>query len=171
VSSSLGAGARTKRILPQIRAMRADDLDRVLEIEIASYSMPWSLATFRTLLRRRDADLLVAEYDDELELAGYAASWYVLDQAELGNIAVAEPFRGLGIGALLVETALLRAERRGAREIFLEVRPSNGPALRLYRRFGFREAGRRPDYYSKPVEDALVMRRPLDAGRHTIPSL
>jgi [ribosomal protein S18]-alanine N-acetyltransferase len=148
-----------RREPPQIRPMRLTDLDDVLAIEAASYTMPWSEATFRNLLRRRDADLVVAEYDGAV--AGYAASWYVLDQAELGNVAVAAPWRGRGIGAQLVTAALAHAAQRGVREIFLEVRPSNPTAQRLYERFGFRQVGRRANYYSRPSEDAIVMRRPI----------
>jgi [ribosomal protein S18]-alanine N-acetyltransferase len=144
---------------PRIRSMTHADLDRVMEIELESYAMPWSEATFRGLLRRRDAELVVVEIGETI--VGYTASWYVLDQAELGNVAVAADRRGRGLGALLVESALLRAERWGAREIFLEVRPSNRFARRLYERFGFLEVGRRANYYSRPEEDALVMRRAL----------
>jgi [ribosomal protein S18]-alanine N-acetyltransferase len=144
-----------------IRAMRPADLPQVMSIEHASYTMPWSEPTFRSLLRRADAELIVAAHGDEV--AGYAAAWYVLDQAELGNVAVAEPWRRRGIGALLVDEALHRAGRRGVREVFLEVRPSNAAARQLYARFAFREVGRRTGYYSRPVEDALVLRRMLAA--------
>jgi [ribosomal protein S18]-alanine N-acetyltransferase len=146
--------------VPRLRPMRFPDLERVLEIELASYSMPWSEATFRGLLRRRDADLVVAEAAGTI--IGYTASWYVVDQSELGNVAVDAAWRGRGVGALLVENALRRAAERDIREVFLEVRPSNVTARSLYERLGFREVGRRSRYYSLPSEDALVMRRPLD---------
>jgi ribosomal-protein-alanine N-acetyltransferase len=84
-----------------------------------------------------------------------------VDQAELGNVAVADEWRGRGIGARLLREVLDRAGRRGMREIFLEVRPSNHVAQRLYERHGFREVGRRRNYYLEPPEDALVMRSPV----------
>jgi ribosomal-protein-alanine N-acetyltransferase len=141
----------------RIRRMSADDLPVIMTIETSSYTVPWSEATFRGLLRRADADLVVAEFDGVP--IGYACSWFVIDQGELGNVAVAEPWRNRGVGAKLVETVLERALERGAREMFLEVRPSNAAAQRLYEAFGFREVGRRRNYYAEPPEDALVMRR------------
>lgn len=140
-----------------IRSMRSIDLSDVMDIEFDSYSMPWGEATFRGLLRRVDADLLVAESAGTL--VGYAACWFVVDQGELGNVAVASDWRRRGVGARLVHAVLDRAAARGAREVFLEVRPSNTTAQRLYLRFGFEPVGRRRNYYVAPAEDAIVMRR------------
>jgi [ribosomal protein S18]-alanine N-acetyltransferase len=145
------------------RAMTESDLDRVLEIERSSFTMPWTEATFRGLLRRRDAHLFVAEASSEV--LGYAVVWVVVDQAELGDIAVAADWRGRGLGRLLLDTVLERARREGVRQLFLEVRPSNEGALRLYQRYGFEEVGRRRNYYSDPREDALVLRRTME--RHS----
>lgn len=142
--------------------MRTDDLPRVMQIETAAYSTPWTEATFRGLLRRRDVDLLVAEierYREEPELVGHAVFWVVVDQGELGNIAVAPEWRRRGVGTLLLEEVLDCARERAAREIFLEVRASNVGAQRLYEAHGFRQTSRRRRYYTHPVEDALVLRR------------
>jgi ribosomal-protein-alanine N-acetyltransferase len=139
-----------------VRDMVEADLTRVLEVEVLSYSVPWSEATFRGLLRRRDAELVVACEDDHI--IGHAIYWYVLDQGELGNVAVAPEARGSGIGAVLVAEVVKRASKRGVRELFLEVRPSNAPARHLYGKFGFEQVGRRKNYYQEPVEDALVLR-------------
>ncbi len=143
-----------------IRTMTAEDLPVVFDIELASYSMPWGIDTFRGLLRRRDAEALVAEQHGRI--LGYAIYWWVVDQAELGNVAVTASARGQGIGAALVMAVLARAARRAVREVFLEVRPSNPTARRLYERLGFRLVGRRRNYYVRPTEDALVMRRALE---------
>jgi ribosomal-protein-alanine N-acetyltransferase len=142
-----------------IRRMRSSDLTRVMEIELVCFTMPWSEATFRGLLRRTDADLLIAEQRGDI--AGYAAFWAVLDQGELGNVSVAPGWRRRGIGQRLVKAVLTRAADRGVREVFLEVRVSNVGAQKLYHRYGFEEVGRRRNYYLEPVEDALVMRREL----------
>lgn len=139
-----------------IRRMRTVDLERVMQIELATFTMPWSESTFRGLLRRTDSDLLVAEVRGEL--AGYTVFWAVTDQGELGNVAVAAEFRGKGIGRLLVDAVLDVATERGVREIFLEVRKSNAGAQNLYKTFGFYEVGKRKNYYLEPVEDALVMK-------------
>ena len=143
-----------------IRPMVAADLGRVIAIENASYTMPWSDETFRTLILRGDAEAIVA--DDAGEVVGYAVFWWVVDQAELGNVAVDGAHRRRGIGELLVPTTIERARGRCMRELFLEVRPSNPVAQRLYERLGFVHVGRRRNYYVRPTEDALVMRRGLE---------
>lgn len=140
----------------RIRALRGTDVDRVLEIEKQSFSTPWRDSTFRGLLRRTDTDLLGAF--QEHRLVGYAIAWTIIDQSELGNVAVAPEARGLGIGRMLVDAMLRRLRHRSVAECFLEVRVSNEVAQNLYRGFGFEVVGRRRAYYSEPVEDALVMR-------------
>jgi len=143
-----------------LRPMQAGDLATVMDIEQVSYTMPWTESTFRGLLRRRDADLVVA--DAVGRVVGYAVAWSVVDQCELGNVAVSADWRGLGIGRSLVLEVLQLARGRDVGEVFLEVRPSNPVAQRLYASLGFRLVGRRKNYYFEPVEDALVMRLGLD---------
>jgi ribosomal-protein-alanine N-acetyltransferase len=140
----------------RIRRMRDADLPRVLEIENVSFSTPWKETTFTGLMRRTDTDLYVAELDGTV--VGYTACWTVIDQSELGNVAVAEEARGRGVGGALVDTVVERVKERGAREVFLEVRESNLTAQAIYRERGFQVVGRRRSYYAKPTEDALVMR-------------
>lgn len=142
-----------------LRDMTGDDVATVVAIERASYSIPWSEATFRGLLRRHDAEMVTAESAGRV--IGYAAFWCVVDQGELGNVAVSSEWRGAGIGARLVLDVLHRAARRDVREVFLEVRPSNTVARRLYEQLGFRPVGRRRNYYQAPAEDAIVLRRPV----------
>jgi [ribosomal protein S18]-alanine N-acetyltransferase len=142
-----------------LRDMQPTDVPSVVRIENESYSVPWSDSTFRGLLRRRDAELVVATVNEKV--IGYAVFWCVLDQGELGNVAVTGSHRGAGVGDRLVAEVIRRAAHRGIREIFLEVRPSNAVARRLYERFGFTHVGRRRNYYQEPVEDALVLRRPV----------
>jgi ribosomal-protein-alanine N-acetyltransferase len=139
-----------------LRTMIEADLPNVLAVENSSYSIPWSETTFRGLLRRSDAELVVAT--DDASIIGHAVYWYVLDQGELGNVAVAPPARGRGVGAMLVKEIVARASKRGVRELFLEVRPSNTHARTLYGKFGFEQVGRRRNYYQEPTEDALVLR-------------
>jgi ribosomal-protein-alanine N-acetyltransferase len=140
-----------------LRDMEESDLPRVLEVENASYSVPWSALTFRGLLRRPDAEVIVATESERI--IGHSVYWHVLDQAELGNVAVAPEARARGIGARLVAEIIERASRRGVRELFLEVRPSNANARHIYQKFGFEQVGRRRNYYQLPTEDALVLRR------------
>jgi len=139
-----------------LRLMRAGDVPEVCRIERQSYGVPWSELTFRGLLQRRDAELLVAEQAGVL--AGYAVFWQVLDQGELGNVAVDPAWRRRGLARRLVAAVMERAAARGVRELFLEVRPSNTGARQLYESLGFSRVGQRRNYYQEPVEDALVMR-------------
>jgi ribosomal-protein-alanine N-acetyltransferase len=81
-----------------------------------------------------------------------------MDEGEIANLAVAPDWRGRGIGALLLVTAITAARSRDATALYLEVRDSNDAARALYAAHGFLEVGRRRRYYRKPVEDALVLR-------------
>jgi ribosomal-protein-alanine N-acetyltransferase len=142
-----------------LRPLSFADLPAIMEIERVSFTTPWREATFEGLLRRSDSDLIGGTRIGRL--VGYCVCWTVGDQAELGNVAVALEERGRGTGRRLIEAALERVRQRGARECFLEVRESNVIARSLYERCGFQAIGRRRNYYTRPVEDALVMRRDL----------
>lgn len=141
---------------PVLRVMDRADLPRVMEIERASFTTPWTRATFLGLLDRPDSYLVVAEIEGRV--VAYAVFWQVLDQAELGDIAVDPEWRRRGVGARVLEHVLDRAAEQGVRELYLEVRESNRTAQRLYERYGFRIVGRRRNYYSGPREDARVLR-------------
>jgi len=143
-----------------LRTMRLSDLPSVLHIEQRSFSIPWQESTFRGLLRRRSSALMVAE--DAGVLVGYAVLWFAADEAELGDIAVLPEARNRGLGRWILEGALREAGRRGAEQVYLEVRDGNADARRLYEKAGFETVGTRPSYYSEPVEDAILMRRRLD---------
>jgi ribosomal-protein-alanine N-acetyltransferase len=148
-----------------LRPMQETDLRQVLHIERRSFTIPWSDATFRGLLRRQSTAMLVAERAGRV--VGYAVLWFAADEAELGDMAVLPEARRRGLGRWLLDAALAEAARRGARRVYLEVRESNGAARGLYERAGFEAAGVRPDYYSEPKEDAILMTRSLetDSGR------
>jgi [ribosomal protein S18]-alanine N-acetyltransferase len=144
-----------------IRGMRVSDLDAVMQIEYVAFTMPWSSLTYRNLLRRRDADLYVAESPED-GVVGYAALWGVLDEGELGTLAVEPRRRNRGVARRLLERVLQRGRERGMRAIFLEVRVSNTPAQRLYAGYDFQQVGVRRNYYAFPLEDALVLRRAIE---------
>lgn len=140
--------------------MTPADLPAVVAIERSSFTTPWTESTFRSLLERKGTGLWVAEAGASSgEIAGYTVVWAVREQAELGNVAVAEGFRRRGVATRLVNTVLDWLGARGVRELYLEVRESNRAARDLYERLGFRPIGRRKRYYSRPPEDALVLRR------------
>lgn len=142
----------------RIRDMRAVDLAQVVEIESDCFATPWSARTFLNLLRRPNAALYVAE-NNLGDVLGYAVAWFSGPECELGDLAVRPDRRRGGIGLALVRAILDEARARGAHEVFLEVRESNEGARKLYERVGFEASGRRPRYYTDPVEDAVIMRR------------
>ncbi len=145
-----------------VRAMRPADLDQVMLIERRSFTAPWEESTFRGLMRRPSAALLVAEFGEDL--AGYSVMWFAADEGELGDIAVTPERRGTGVGRLLLRESIAVAVSRGTRALYLEVRESNAVARGLYVAFGFAVVGVRKQYYTEPVEDAIVMKLALQDG-------
>lgn len=147
-----------------IRPAAAADLPRIAEIERRSFSDPWSAASFRSLLDEPHGWFAVAVDDDGErggEVLGYAVAWFVVDEGEIANLAVAPAARRRHIGAALLDAAIAAGAAQGAETIFLEVRESNAAARTLYASRGFAEIGRRRGYYRRPVEDAVVMRLEL----------
>lgn len=143
-----------------VRPAAEIDLDAIHAIECASFGDPWALDGFRDLLDHPRAKMEVAVGGDG-ELLGYAVAWYVADESEIANLAVAPTARRNGVGALLLDRILRAAAEFGAQTVFLEVRESNEEARKLYEARGFAVAGKRTKYYRKPDEDALIMRRKL----------
>lgn len=130
------------------------------QIELACFSDPWSEASFASELQNPISLWLAAEVDGAL--AGYAGSQTVFEDADIMNIAVAEPFRRQGIGQALLEALLAALRQNGVETVALEVRKSNAPAIALYEKLGFTLAGVRPNYYFKPREDALILKKKLE---------
>ena len=150
---------------PRLRAATRADVDAVARLEAASFSDPWTKASFAQLIDNAAVAFLVAEQAGAPGTPiAYVVAWFAADEAEIANIAVAEHARGAGIGALLLDAALAEARRRAARYVFLEVRESNAAARALYAARRFVEVGRRRAYYRRPQEDALVLRRDAHPG-------
>ncbi|MBI1808871.1 MAG: ribosomal protein S18-alanine N-acetyltransferase [Gemmatimonadetes bacterium] len=144
----------------RFRSAEARDLEAVHALEVASFSDPWPLAGFRELLDQSHVDFDVAESETG-ELLGYLVALRAADEAEVANLAVHANARRGGIGRALLDAFLARAPAAGVRAVYLEVRESNLAARALYASRGFVQAGRRRQYYRKPVEDALILRRAL----------
>ncbi len=96
--------------------------------------------------------------DKEGQVAGFLIARCDLEEWELENVVVVPEHRHSGIGGQLVGALLHQAGEAGATSVLLEVRESNDPARQLYKKFGFLEAGRRPNYYANPAEDALLLK-------------
>jgi len=145
-------------IAVKIESLRPDDVEKVVQLEIASGLSSIGPALYAAKLEDSRELLLVARPLDnpDLIVALFSAT-IVIDELQIDNIAVDRSFRGRGIAGDLLKFALRAAFDRGARTAVLEVRRSNLPAIRLYRSSGFVVAGARPAYYRNPDEDALIM--------------
>lgn len=141
-----------------IRPMQDKDVPQVAELEAKIFSLPWSEDSFRKILTFPEQILLVAE---EEEVCGYGILFIAADQADVSNIAVDPAWRGQGIGDRLMKEMLSHAHEAGVKEVFLEVRESNAPAIGLYKKYGFEQISVRKGYYDEPKEDALLMRADL----------
>ncbi|MGG6432855.1 ribosomal protein S18-alanine N-acetyltransferase [Anoxybacillus sp. D401a] len=138
------------------RFMTLQDLDRIVEIEQLSFTLPWSRSSFyQELTSNPYARYIVMEYDGQI--IGYCGMWLVMDEAHITNIAVLPQFRGKKLGEALMKQAMALAREEGAQTMTLEVRVSNIVAQSLYRKLGFLNGGIRKRYYSDNQEDALVM--------------
>ena len=140
----------------KIDTMEMADLDDVMEIEHASFSLPWSRWMFeRELMDRKHSQFFVARSGDEI--AGYIGFWLVLEEVHIVTIAVRSDYRRRGIGSILMLEALNEALRLGAERATLEVRVTNLPAQDLYKKLGFITVAIRKRFYSDTGEDAYVM--------------
>ncbi len=138
------------------RPLAEQDLAAIAAIEAGVYVFPWTIGNFR--------DSLLSGYQcigclAGGELIGYAIVLTALEEAHLLNIAVADSWQRRGVGAQFLQHVIEGVRRQGLEVLYLEVRPSNAIARRLYERFGFRQLGMRRDYYPAPTgrEDALFL--------------
>lgn len=137
-------------------------LDQVHTIERESFPDPWPRRFFEGELSRSDPAYARVVLGGE-RVIGYLVAWFILDEVHLGNLAVHPEHRRQGVGRLLVQHLIERAERRGASFISLEVRAGNRAAMSLYARHHFRPEGVRKGYYAGR-EDAVIMVRECGTG-------
>lgn len=135
--------------------MDEDHLIDIVHIEQSCFKQPWTLDQYKALLQKSNFFILMVLRSDAVK--GYISFFHLHEEAEIINIAVMPEERGAGLGMMLVQETLNICRQRKARKIFLEVRPSNEPALKIYRQLGFEEKARRKNYYPDNHEDALVM--------------
>jgi ribosomal-protein-alanine N-acetyltransferase len=143
--------------------MRPEDLDEVLAIERASFSMPWSRGAFLYEMQQNRVARCWVARDPGRRVVGYLCLWEVADEVHVTNVAVRPDARRQGIARSLLRTVIDDARTRRFKIVVLEVRPSNQHAVSLYESFGFRVVGRRRGYYYDTGEDALVMEVGLQA--------
>lgn len=139
-----------------IRSMTVGDLDQVMLLELACFSVPWTKEAFETeLVKNQLAHYIVIEEDNEI--IGYGGVWYIMDEGHITNVAIHPEHRKKGLGKKLVQGMKNAAVHHEIKQMTLEVRKSNVAAITLYERMGFEVAGVRPKYYTDNNEDALIM--------------
>jgi len=141
------------------------DLDGVLAVEAESFTNPWTRDMYTWELQNRSVCHIFVVRTESCRVAGFCAFWLVFDEIHINNLALRPALRGQGIGTALLERVFIEARALGARRATLEVRASNEGARRLYERFGFYVAGTRRNYYTNPVEDALILWRDEPASQ------
>ena len=143
----------------ELRRLLLDDLAEIEEIERRSYPTPWSRSMFAGELAKPTSLCVGAFDEDEEELVGYMIVSRYVDAWHVMNVAVDPEHRGRGVGTMLLERLFDLTADDARRGYTLEVRVSNGPAIRLYEKLGFSRQGIRRGYYTDNREDALIMWR------------
>jgi ribosomal-protein-alanine N-acetyltransferase len=143
----------------EVRPIAPEDLEQVLDIEARAFKHPWSPELLKRELTHEWSTILVAEEPgpDGRRIVGFAIFWVVHDELHILNVATAPEHRNRGIARTVIRSTLERARARKCTLATLEVRKSNEAAIHLYKGFGFRPVGVRPNYYVDEGEDAIVM--------------
>jgi len=143
----------------EIRPMKHSDLTEVLKLEKALFPIDaWSEELFLAELAEVSIsrDVSVAVLDSKI--VGYASFRYVGKQGDVNTVAVASDQQGKGIGTALMDWLESQAALRNVREIFLDVRSDNEPAMKMYAARGYERIDIRRNYYGNTI-DANVMRK------------
>jgi ribosomal-protein-alanine N-acetyltransferase len=147
----------------RFRPMTLVDVPAVVAVERGAYLFPWSEGVFRDCVR---VGYLCRVVEAASEVAGYGIMSYGAGEAHILNICIRGDLRGMGVGRRLMDFLLSRARDAEMQDVFLEVRPSNPVAIRLYESLGFVKVGVRKGYYQATGgrEDALVYKLVLAAA-------
>ena len=141
----------------KIVPMAAEHLDRLEQLERMCFSRPWSKKMLAEELDNQCAAFLVAVEPETEKAVGYAGLLVVDVEGYITNVAVDPSCRRQGVAAQLLQVFDNFAKGNHLAFLTLEVRSSNAAAIALYEGFGFREVGRRRNYYDLPKEDALIL--------------
>ena len=140
-----------------VRDLEDEDIEQLLVIENEAFSLPWSRDSFKEAIADKNARYIVV-LDDDI-LCGYLGMWYGGDESEITNVAIGSEHRGKGYSHHLLTEAEKIAREEGITKLFLEVRESNTVAKSLYKGHGFTEIGIRKNFYVKPCEDGIVLKK------------
>jgi ribosomal-protein-alanine N-acetyltransferase len=155
----LSSASNVSEVRPVIRPMSESDFEAVTALEAVIFPDPWPREAFVEQLKDSSWGALVAEYDGRI--IGYGCYLMVHNESHVTNIAVDPSWRRKSVARRLLERILEIVVDNKCEILLLEVRPSNMEARAFYAKYEFKELYRRPNYYRRPVEDALVMVRYL----------
>ena len=144
---------------PVLVEMVPSHFDRVIKIEMAVFSSPWTRRDFEFARNRENGFCRVVMV--ECEIAGYVVGFLIGREFHLVNLAIAPDFQRKGLGRKTLKAVFDLLEKM-AQVVSLEVRMSNCAAIDLYKKMGFETIAIRKAYYTHPREDALVMLKPLN---------
>ncbi len=156
-----------ERIQYKLVPMSAENIDQIAEIEQVCFSHPWSRRMLTEELDTLSASFIAAQSPDG-RILGYAGLTVVLDEGYINNIAVREDCRRQGIASALLDVFQRFAQAHQLAFLTLEVRASNAPAIELYTKHGFAQAGIRPNYYEDPKEDAILMTKTFSTEQQAL---
>ena len=139
----------------EIREFNINDIEELYEVELTSFTDPWSKESFKDELNNEIAHYLVGSINNRV--VAYIGAWFILDEAHITNVAVKSDFRRQKIAKQLITAFIVLAKKHQITSITLEVRASNIPAQSLYQQFGFEKQGLRKRYYADNNEDAIIM--------------
>lgn len=149
-----------QKVNMQIEKMTSEHLNEVCDIEINSFTHPWSRDSINAEIQNNNTIKYVAIENEKV--VGYILLNYVLDEGYLLNVAIDHSFRNQGVATMLFEKIFQEALNMKLSFITLEVRNANIAAINLYKKLGFNEVSRRKDYYHNPVEDAILMTKKFE---------
>jgi ribosomal-protein-alanine N-acetyltransferase len=142
------------------RTASADnDINAIVELEAESFTNPWSRETLIWELENSDVTRIYLLRDDAGAILAFCICWVIFDELHINTLAVRPAVRRTGLATALLRGVMAEASAAGATKATLEVRASNTAALGLYLRLGFHVAAKRPRYYTRPEEDALILWR------------
>lgn len=139
------------------RLLDPADLEGVLAVDAVCFNHPWTREDYERELADPDRCFIHIARAPGRPVAAYCSFWRIFDEIHINNFAVRPEWRGQGLGRGLLQHVLAEGRRIGAPKATLEVRQSNSAAIRLYEHAGFRKAGIRRQYYTTPLEDALIL--------------
>ncbi len=138
----------------RILDMKVQHIKALSEIEKQCFSVPWSEKSLVEELENKAAKFFVAESDNDV--LAYVGMHVISDEAYIANLAVKVDYRRMGIGTSLINHTLNFAKKNKLKFLTLEVRESNLSAIRLYKSLGFKNVGKRKNFYNKPTEDGEI---------------